>query len=347
MAFDAILGHDRVKGLLSGALREGRLPPALLLSGPRGVGKQTLAVAAARALVCEGEPGDACGRCSSCQRAQRTYDSLDEVRRKIEDEREPTLRNYRLHPDLLLAEPWRTGLKVDQVRQLVQELLGTPFEGRARAVVIDDAHEMNEQAQNALLKSLEEPAPTSHVFLVTPSPQALLPTIRSRCQALSLGPLPLSLLAGHLEERLGLTAEEARLRASLGNGSLGAALAFSSDTYRERREFLLGLLETVPGGGAMERMEAADELNDSTEGSPAEALLTLRALLRDVAALRLSPGKAPLNADVRDRLTVLARGPLGERASALAEAVAKSLELLEGNAYRPLAFDLLLDQIAG
>jgi DNA polymerase-3 subunit delta' len=214
-------------------------------------------------------------------------------------------------------------------------------------VVIDDAHEMTEQAQNALLKSLEEPPATSHVFLVTASPQSLLPTIRSRCQLVSLGPIPLSLLAEHLEKRLGLSAHEARLRAALANGSLGAALAFASEAYRERREFLLGMLEKLPEGGSVERIEAADELSDATGGDPEGSLLTLRTLLRDVAALRLAPGATPLNADVSDRLAALAKGPLGERAARVAEAAGETLLSLGGNAYKPLAFDLLLDELAG
>ena len=210
-------------------------------------------------------------RCSPCQRILRALDSLDDVRRKIEEEREPTLRNYRLHPDLILAEPWKTGLKIDQVRQLVQELQGRPYESRGRAVVIDDAHRMTEQAQNALLKSLEEPPATSHVFLVTSAPQMLLTTIRSRCQLFRLGPLPLGLLGSHLEERLGLAPEEARLRAALASGSLGAALAFESDAYRERREHLMALLEGLRGADAIARLEAAEALEDI--GDPDATLL--------------------------------------------------------------------------
>ena len=341
-----IVGHDRVKTLLSRGLQDGRVPPALLFAGPEGVGKKALALAVARGLLCETPAGEACGRCSSCLRILRTLESLDDVRRKIEDEREPTLRNYRLHPDLILAEPWRTGLKIDQVRQLVQELQGRPYESRARAVVIDDAHRMTEQAQNALLKSLEEPPATSHVFLVTSAPQMLLTTIRSRCQLFRIGPLPLTLLGRHLEERLGVEPAEARLRAALASGSLGAALAFESDAYRDRRERLLSLLERLGGADALARLEAAEALEEL--GEPEATLLALRALLRDIVALRVTGGKdgAALNADVADRLAILAQGPLGARAGALAEAVGEAQEALAGNASKLLTFDLLVDALA-
>ena len=128
--------------------------------------------------------------------------------------------------------------------------------------------------------------------------------------------------------------------------AVGAALAFESEAYRGRRERLLGLLESLPTLGPVERMEAADELGNKEEGDPEGSLLTLRALLRDVAELRLAPSLVPLNADVADRLLVLARGPLGERAPRLAESVAETREALSRNANRPLAFDLLLDALA-
>jgi DNA polymerase-3 subunit delta' len=323
MAFTNVLGHDPVKALVSRALREGRVPPALLFAGPQGVGKMILALAVARALLCEGEPGDACGRCPSCRRSER-----------------------RLHPDLMVVEPTGVTIKIEQVRDAVREIAGRPFEGRARAFVIDDAHLMTEQAQNALLKSLEEPPRTSHVFLVTPAPQGLLPTVRSRCQLLRLGPLPAGLLARHLEERLSLGPEEARLRAALASGSLGAALAFESDAFKERRERLLAVLERLGENDALDRLEAAERLSDP-DSDPDAVLLTLRTLLRDVAALRLSSGaRSPLNADVADRLQALAVGPLGARATEAAEAVGEAQAALEGNANKLLTFDLLMDTLA-
>jgi DNA polymerase III delta prime subunit len=122
------------------------------------------------------------------------------------------------------------------------------------AFVIDDADLMTEQASNALLKSLEEPPPTSHVFLVTASPQALLPTIRSRCQTLRFSGLPLGVIETHLRESPGIPAEEAHLRAHLSGGSLRAALDFEH-AYRASRlgsgaaESRAGLGPGQDGGG--------------------------------------------------------------------------------------------------
>lgn len=323
MAFDSVVGHDRVRALLARSIRAGRLPPALLLAGPEGVGKRTLALAAARALVCQARSGDACEECPACSRAARG-----------------------LHPDVMLVEPETATIKIEQVREMAREVLALPFEGRARAFVMDEAHVMTEQAQNALLKSLEEPPATSHVFLVTASPQALLPTIRSRCQTLRLGPLPPTLLEAYLKERAGLSEEEAQLRAAVSGGSIGSALALDSDAYRSARNDLLALLERMETLGALERMEAAQRLAEADD--PALALTTLRSLLRD--ALLLRSGAAPgalLNADVAPRLTALARGPLGERAAVLAEAAGETREALRLNANKLLSMDVLMDGLSG
>jgi DNA polymerase-3 subunit delta' len=319
-----VLGHERVRELLGRALAQRRLPPAVLLTGPRGVGKRTLATAVARALLCpNGDGGDACDRCPACHRTGKG-----------------------LHPDLLVGEPEGATqtLKIERVRELVREIDGRPFEAAARAVLIDDAHAMTEQAQNALLKSLEEPPPTSHVFLITPSPQTLLPTIRSRCQTLRLGPLPASLLEQALVSRLSLTPAEARLRVSVSAGSLGQALAFEGEAYGALRDELLRLLAALVSGGVVDRMEAAETLADRDDVPLAIGIL--RTLLRDVAALHAgAPPETLLNADVADRLGPLASGPLGPRAAALAEAAGETLFALKGNASKLLSVDVLLDTL--
>jgi DNA polymerase-3 subunit delta' len=323
MGFAEVLGHDRVKTILSSALGHGRLPPALLFSGPDGVGKKALALVCARALVCERRRDDACEQCASCTRAARG-----------------------LHPDVVLVEPDGATIKIDRVRDVAREIGARPFEARSRAFVIDEAHLLTEQAANALLKSLEEPCPTSHVLLVTAAPQALLPTIRSRCQTLRVGTLPPAVLGEHLETRRGLPREEAHLRAVLSGGSLGGALAFEPEAYRGLRDALLTLLEAIPRQGPFERMDAAQKLAD-VDDLPL-ALTALRALLRDIAALAAgAPEGSVLNADVVARLRALAGGPLGRRAGELAASIAETREALRTNANPLLSMDVLMDRLAG
>jgi DNA polymerase-3 subunit delta' len=324
MPFADVVGHDHVKAVLARLLARGRLPGALLLSGPAGVGKKKLALEVARVLVCETGAAEACGRCGGCLRAAKA-----------------------IHPDVFLIEPaTATAIKIDQVRDAAREILSRPFEGRARVFVIDEAHLMTEEASNALLKSLEEPAPTSHVLLVTGSPQALLPTIRSRCQTIRVGALPGPVIEEYLRVQAGLEPDDAALRASLCGGSLGQALAFEADAYRGVRDGVLGLLETLPGRGALERTESAEWLEEQADVGL--ALVAMRALLRDLAVVASGAGAdGVLNADIADRLLALAHGPLGPRALTVAEAAAEAQEALRGNANKLLTMDVLVDVVAG
>jgi DNA polymerase-3 subunit delta' len=280
-------------------------------------------MAVARALVCARGEGDPCEACAPCRRASRG-----------------------LHPDVFLVEPVTAAIKIEQVREAVREIQGRPFEARARGFVIDEAHSMTEQASNALLKSLEEPPPTSHVVLVTASPQALLPTIRSRCHQLRFSPLPAPFVEAYLRERSGLSPEEAHLRAALSGGSLGAALAFETEGYRALRDELLSLLEGLQSRGPAERLDAAERLGQQDDAE--QALTVLRSLLRDLAALRAgSPRGQLLNGDVAERLEAAARGPLGERAALMAEAAGETRMALRGNANLALSLDQLADALAG
>jgi DNA polymerase-3 subunit delta' len=342
MAFAEVLGHERLKELLARAVARGRVPPALLFSGPEGVGKKALALVLARTLLCERAAPEACGACTHCRRLARAMEHVPAQRREaLEQPDEPSRLNLRLHPDLLLVEAWRTGIKIEQVREAAREIGGLPFEARARVAIFDDAHLMTEPAANSLLKSLEEPPASSHIVLVTHAPQALLPTIRSRCQVLRFNRLPTPLLERHLASR-GLGAAEAHLRAALATGSLGAALAFESEAYRALRDDLLGLLEAAQRASPLERMEAAERLAEQDD--PVLALTTLRSLLRDVAVLAAGAGAAlVLNADALERLSALARGRLGRSAAAAAEAAGEAGLALRANANKLLTFDVLLD----
>ncbi len=209
MPFRDVAGHRRVIDLLAGAVGRHTLPPALLFSGPEGVGKRLTAVALAQALNCqrpvtlEDDRRDSCGECPSCRRIARGT-----------------------HPDVVVLEPEDGIIAIAAVREDVIGKSGyRPFEGQRRVFIIDDAELMNEPAQDALLKTLEEPPAFSVLVLVSAQPEALLPTVRSRCYRLRFGPVSEEDVARVLRERHGMAEADARAASALSDGSIGRALA--------------------------------------------------------------------------------------------------------------------------
>src|SRR5437763_119870 len=162
MPFRDVVGHRRLVGLLERSIGRGSLPPSLIFAGPRGSSKRLAATAVAQAFNCLSPSSggvDACGTCAACTRIARG-----------------------VHPDVLIVVPGETGsIKIEQVREVVDRAAYRPFEGKRRVVIIDDADALVVPAQHALLKTLEEPPPSSVFILVTSRPDVLLATVRSRC----------------------------------------------------------------------------------------------------------------------------------------------------------------------
>ncbi len=178
-------------------------------------------------------------------------------------------------------------------------------------MVIDDAHAMNPSAQNALLKTLEEPPPSSILVLVTPAPGSLLPTIRSRCQTLRFQPLGLPLMRQYLEQQYGMSAEEARLRSSLAPGSLGRAISLDLDAYGVRRDVAEAALEDACQGGAA-LLAGAETLLAAGAGErkidqASSAIGAVRDILRDLLVLASGNGEEiVVNLDRADEWTAWA-----------------------------------------
>ncbi len=162
---DQIIGHESQIAQLIGTSDESRLPQAMLFVGPSGIGKKTLAFALAQKLVCESIQKP-CGLCGPCLR--------------IEKKQSESL--FFIEPDPEYAKP---AIKVEDIRKLLEQLALAPI-GRSRVVIIDAAHLMNDQASNALLKTLEEPSPQLYFILVANEEQLLLQTIQSRVQTIRL-----------------------------------------------------------------------------------------------------------------------------------------------------------------
>jgi DNA polymerase-3 subunit delta' len=329
MPFRDIVGHRRLVDLLARSVKSGALPPSLIFAGPSGVGKRLTALSVAQALNCTDpqttvDKSDACGVCAACRRIARG-----------------------VHPDVPIVEPGESGsIKIDQVREIVDRAAYRPFEGKRRAVIVDKADALVPAAQNALLKILEEPPPSSVFMLVTARPDTLLATVRSRCPRLQFRPLPPGDVASVLM-RLDHTETEARAVAATAGGSVGRALEASAGELVEVREIAQRVLaqaaETTEPG---RRIEGAKELGAQTRDQLALQLRAMASLLRDVEILATrADDRALANADVRsaiERLTPAYRGARGVRAFT---AIDRALVALERNAGVKVVADWLVLQL--
>ena len=338
MPFQDVFGHRRIVDLLARSVACDSLPPSLVFAGPEGIGKRLVAVAVAQALNClqprprKTEAGaaasDACGTCAACTRIARG-----------------------VHPDVLIVEPGDSGaIKIEQARDIVDRAAYRPFEGKRRVVIIDDADALLPAAQNALLKTLEEPPSLSAFILVTARPDVLLPTVRSRCPRLNFRPLSPQELTEALVAR-GRSRTDAVAVAASADGSLGRALEASAEAFVEAREVAEQVLTHAAGVfEPRRRIEGAKELLAHTGGSGAsdreQLAIHLRAmasLLRDVELLSVHADASALaNPDVRpalERLTAAYQGDRGVRAFG---AIDRALVALERNAGVKIVADWLV-----
>jgi DNA polymerase-3 subunit delta' len=311
--FDRLVGNERAKETLRRMLKQGRVPGALLFAGEEGLGKKQFALELARALNCRARRGvEACGVCPACARIGHfqlpANDDREEHKKLIWSE----------HRDVGLVRPYNRNILVDAVRDLERESNFRPVEGAARVFLIEHAESLNDASSNALLKTLEETPPTSHLILNTSRPASLLPTIRSRCQTVRFAPLAAGELESYLVKHSQRAGEEARLAAQLARGRPGVALGINLDTYRARRDAMLGVVEALTTGGDRVRLlRAAEELGDAKNKEEYEPRLdALEILIRDLWLLSLGVGEDRLvNHDLRERLARLAAGMRPARAA--------------------------------
>jgi DNA polymerase-3 subunit delta' len=337
MGFRDIIGHRRFTVLLSRAIARDTLPPALLLAGPPGVGKRRIAMAIAETVNClaayssDEYERDACGNCASCRRIQRG-----------------------VHQDVVLVEPGESGaIKVEHVRDVIDRAGYRPFEGRRRVVIIDEADSMVPAAQNALLKTLEEPPSASIFVLVSSIPDSLLPTVRSRCPRLRVGALPPGDIATALVRDHGYAESEARAAAADADGSIGQALSARSTDLTQAREMAQRVLQQAAGvSDPVRRLDAIKELT-GRGGAPASdrdqlaaCLRAMAALLRDVGVLTTESDPAMLaNADLHGALSGLATGFDRGRSTRAYVAVDLALGALERNVSPKVVADWLVLQL--
>ena len=331
MPFRDLAGHRRLIDLMARAAERGSLPPSLIFAGPAGIGKRRAAVALAQLFNCASpvrEPApDACGHCAACRRIARG-----------------------VHADVLMVEPGETGsIKVDQARQVVERSAYRPFEGRRRVVIVDDADAMETSAQNALLKTLEEPPAASTFVLVTACPDMLLPTVRSRCQRVRFGPLAPAEIAVVLTRDHGFGETEAHAAAALADGSIGQALEGDSEAFSGARHAAVAMLNGLAGAAdPRQRLAAARSLggDKADRDELGRRLRLVASMLRDLEAIHAGVDDRTLaNVDLKPSLQRLLPAFDGSRSVRAFASIDRALAALDGNASPKIVADWVAFQI--
>jgi DNA polymerase-3 subunit delta' len=323
MPFSDFHGNTDVLRTLRGMLAREHFPHAVILSGPQGSGKFTLAQMVAKAMNCLERPitdgfSDFCGHCANCVRiagADALEERFAEAVEARENLRDADKRETRLfvqsHPDVLIIppDPPQMLVKVDQVRHVIHEIYYKPVEGRERVYTFSDAEFMKEAA-NSLLKILEEPPDFATIFLLTDNPTALLPTIRSRCMHLRLAPVPADEIEPYLAAiRPEWKPRERALVARVCGGGLGRARSFDLAAYLAARQDALTLLAPAMGSEDHSALfRVTDTYRSGAEGkTKTEHLIrTLYALLEDLLFLKSGTPELVRNTDIQQELAHMA-----------------------------------------
>lgn len=279
-----ILGHERAIDLLERTVSSGRVAHSYIFAGPEGVGKRLAAAAFASALNCA-EPGaDACGKCASCEAIDSGAHINFLTVEPLEDEKKPDKGKARV-------------IKIEQIRELQKVLRYTVDSGR-RVAMVDRADSMLVPAQNAFLKTLEEPPGGCVIILVTSQPSALLPTIQSRCHRVNFAPLDHAVISGELIKRHGVEGAEAGLIARLSMGSLAAAFEIADGDFMDTRRMLLDTVTALDPSDRVALLDAAQRL--AADSDLIGHLDILRTWYRDLVVLAEGRPELMVNYDMED-----------------------------------------------
>lgn len=224
--FKDIIGQEQIKKHLQESIKQGNLSHAYIINGETGSGRRLLASALTKTLLCENrtEEGDACGKCKSCLQADSNN-----------------------HPDIRFITHEKASIGIDDIReQLINDITIKPYSSEHKVYIIPDANKMTEQAQNALLKTIEEPPEYATILLLTENSENLLQTISSRCITLNTQPLTQEEITQYLIQNLQMEPEQAKIAAGFCQGNVGKAIHFaSSDDFQEMKEDTLRLLKRI------------------------------------------------------------------------------------------------------
>ncbi len=365
MGFDSFIGNAPAVASLRRMLTAGRWPNSLILAGPLGIGKHTLASMAARALNCLDDEalaaGDFCGMCANCRRiapvespeSDEEFAKLLSARAKMraEDRRERPLM-FSTHPDVIafLPDGPLRQISIDQARLLKEHAQFLPASARRRVMIVDEAERMDAAAANSMLKILEEPPETTALILTAGNYYELLPTIRSRGIPLHLSPAAESDVERFLAARSEMSAADRKLAAHLSEGCPGRALGLDLEVARKQRrdaaEWLVSLAARAGAKPNYEDVMARTEGLARGEDNLETVVAILYSIVEDL--LHLRAGRPPLrNVELESTLKPLAARvdwAWLERASQRLDQLQRNLRR---NANRQLALEGLAAILAG
>lgn len=355
MPFSDFHGNLETVTRLREMIARARLPHAVILAGPRGAGKYTLAQMAAKAMNCLEQPrenglAEFCGRCSNCTRiAQaddfeaRFHEAVEAREGLKETDKKDTRVFVQTHPDVLIipADPPQMMIKVGQVRHVIDTIYYKPGEGRERVFIFTCTAFIRE-AENALLKVLEEPPEFATIFLLAENPGELLPTIRSRCVTLTLGALPVAEIEKYLARRPELAAKQRALIARLAEGAIGRAKSFDLAGYITSRTDALALLKSAISAedhSALFRVTEAYRAGAEGREKTDQLLRALYLLLEDLMFARSGTAELIRNVDIAPDLTRLAGSIDFPWLAAAAQGLAEVERGMRRNLLRSLSLD--------
>ena len=325
VGFDQFVGNEATVRHLREAIAGERMPPALILAGPRGAGKYTLALMLAQTMACLQKPAtdglpDFCGVCSNCTRiavslplAERMSEAIAAREELREVDKKDTRILIQTHPDVVVIppDPPQLLIKLGQVRSVVQRIYRLPADA-PRAVYIFTSTAFMKEAANSLLKILEEPPAYAHILLLAENPGELLPTIRSRSSIFRLGALPPDQIEAVLaEQRKDWKPKQRALVARLAEGAIGQALGFDLEAYLASRQDALVILANATSEqasqdadyGALFRVTETYRAGAEGQQKTSALLHAFASLLEDLLLLRAGTGHLIRNIDLTSELT--------------------------------------------
>ena len=319
--FNSIIGHDKVKEHLQTAIEQKKISHSYIINGETGNGKKLIASVFAETLQCEDKGINPCGLCKSCLQSESKN-----------------------HPDIIWVTHEKYSIGVDDIRnQINNDISIKPYSSEYKIYIVPDAERMTEQAQNALLKTMEEPPQYAILILLTNNIERLLPTIVSRCVTLNLRPVKKQLIEKYLMERCKVPDYVARISASFSQGNVGKALRYSSSPeFLEMKDEVLHVLKYIDEMEIHEVVEAVRHLSEY-KLQVTDCIDLMKLWYRDILMFKITKDVNELLFKEEYKFIFEQAKKRGyEEMEKIVKAIDKAKERLEANVNFDIAVELML-----